>query len=248
MNSQEEVWLLDEKYGGEKSEAFFADLALLQAGTPLAYLIGSIPFLNTNTSLASHPLIPRPETEFWTEKAISHLRQKHGSESISLMDLCAGSGCIGIATGVNIPSSHITFVELDKTHLPTIKNNADINNLPEGRFDIIESDLFSNIPTNNKFHAILSNPPYIDPALDRAEKSVKLHEPSLALYGGLAGMDLIEKIINSAPSYLHGGGELWLEHEPEQVSAINDLAQSHFQTYNHKDQYGVYRYSQLVLK
>jgi len=73
--NQEEQWLLTEKFNNLESEAFQADLVLLHTGTPLAYLIGSIPFLDCVIHLDSHPLIPRTETEFWTEKAITSIRQ-----------------------------------------------------------------------------------------------------------------------------------------------------------------------------
>ena len=74
--TSEEQWLLREKYQGEKTEAFFADCDRLLAGEPLAYLIGHIPFLHCLISLDSHPLIPRTETEFWTEKATKHIQER----------------------------------------------------------------------------------------------------------------------------------------------------------------------------
>ncbi len=92
--TQDEVWLLREKYQGVKTDAFFEDCARLKNGEPLAYIIGSIPFLNTTIFLDAHPLIPRPETEFWVEKAIAHMNVR---APLRILDLCAGSGCIGVA-------------------------------------------------------------------------------------------------------------------------------------------------------
>jgi len=73
MKNQELDWLLKEKYHGVESEAFHADCARLATGEPLGYLIGHVPFLNCTIHLDSHPLIPRPETEFWTEQAIAEI-------------------------------------------------------------------------------------------------------------------------------------------------------------------------------
>lgn len=252
MNSQEADWLLTEKYGGEKNAAFFADVARLEAGEPLAYLIGSIPFLNTTITLSSHPLIPRPETEFWVEKAIAAIKETQNltERTMHVLDLCAGSGCIGVAVGHAIPESIIHFGEIDAAHLPTITHNCEANGLTEARRRIVQSDLFAGFKTEPqlRYDFILSNPPYIDPAIDRAEASVKAHEPALALYGGFAGMELIAHIITQAPNYLLPHGQLWLEHEPEQVEMIATLAEGQFTISIHTDQYGVRRFTQLVLQ
>ena len=70
MAQNEEKWLLQEKYHGEKTEAFFADCKRLALGEPLGYLIGHVPFLDCTIWLDNHPLIPRPETEHWVEQVI----------------------------------------------------------------------------------------------------------------------------------------------------------------------------------
>ena len=262
-------WLLREKYNGVPSPEFEADKARLDAGEPLAYLIGHTPFLNTTTHLDSHPLIPRPETEFWVERAISSIQTNFYrgltpvKKVVYVLDLCAGSGAIGVAVAKAIPQSHVTFLELDKAHLPTIAKNLADANISCTRYQIFESDLFSSLTQNvnrkdllisdtlNRkdlftFDFILTNPPYIDPAVDRAEASVKAHEPHLALYGGEAGMEFIARIIAETPQYLTKGGHLWIEHEPEQTAALEALAKEYgFTAQTHKDQYGVERFSIL---
>ena len=240
MNNEEQ-WLLKEKYGGEKSEGFFADLERLKAGEPLAYVIGSIPFLGTTIYLDSHPLIPRPETEYWVEKAIADIKGA-GAKHPRILDLCAGSGCIGVAVAKALPESHITFGELSKAHLPTIALNLQENDIDCTRYQVFQSDLFENI--SGTFDYILSNPPYIDPALDRTEPSVSNFEPSEALYGGKAGLELIEKILTAASAHLNPNGVLYIEHEPEQVEEIATLAKAHgLVATTHHDQYEVSRYT-----
>lgn len=252
MLSQEEAWLLLEKYQGQKSPAFFADLARLQAGEPLAFIIGSIPFLNTVITLDSKPLIPRTETEFWVEKAIKEIvaKQSNSNSTLNILDLCAGSGAIGVAVAKAIPNARIDFIELDEKHLPTIQKNCELNKIAAERFRIFGGDLFTLTSTTplSKYDFILSNPPYIDPTLDRTENSVKDFEPALALYGGVAGMELIEKIIKEAPQHLSKQGQLWLEHEPEQSESIAAVAADTYHVITHKDQYGQARFSQLVLQ
>jgi len=263
MKSQAEQWLLKEKYNGEKSDAFFADCKALALGTPLGYLIGHVPFLDCTIHLDEHPLIPRVETEFWVEQAILAIKESHTNQDslfnnqttskqnnqspTCVLDLCAGSGCIGVAVAKAVPEVLVDFAEINQHLLPTIKKNCRANNIDDSRYNIHHSNLFEQFPIDWKYDFILSNPPYIDPAIDRATDSVKSHEPHLALYGGEGGIEIIEQLITAAPEYLTPGGQLWIEHEPEQVAAINDIAREHnFVATNHPDQYEVDRYSILV--
>lgn len=245
--TDEEKWLLSEKYGGEKTAGFFADLDRLHAGEPLAYLIGHVPFLNCRIHLDSWPLIPRPETEFWVDKAIAEIKIKLATNPriIKVLDICAGSGCVGIAVAKSVPEAQVTFAELDAAHLPTIEKNIAENLSSQERFQVVQSDLFGNI--SGQFDFILSNPPYIDPAIDRAETSVKAHEPHLALYGGQGGMEIIERLIKTVSEHLAQGGQVWIEHEPEQAGAVKKSAEAEgFRAATHVDQYGVPRFSVLV--
>lgn len=267
--TNDEQWLCNEKYGGIPSPEFEADRLRLAAGEPLAYLIGHIPFLGTTIHLDSHPLIPRPETEYWVEQVIIAIRSKQTSidESdtnkpsirmegsgarisqtnavLRVLDLCAGSGAIGVAVANAVPEAHVTFAEIDPAHLPTIAKNLDVNGIDCTRYQIFQSDLFANV--SGTFDFILSNPPYIDSALDRTETSVTAHEPHKALYGGTDGMELIACIIANTPAYLTKEGQLWLEHEPEQVNRIQELAHEHgFAAVTHTDQYKLERYTTLT--
>ncbi len=253
--SQDIEWLLKEKYDGEKSEAFFADCKRLALGEPLGYLIGHVPFLDTIVHLDSKPLIPRPETEFWTEKVIADIKTSFPSQSdhsdgvnrLRVLDLCAGSGCIGVAIARAIPDAIVDFAEIDERHLDTIKKNLVENAIDTSHTHIYHSNLFEAF--SGTYQYIVSNPPYIDMDLQRTDENVLEYEPYIALSGGLAGLEVIQKIIEEAPKHLERHGQLWLEHEPEQSVAIRNLAREHrFVATTHKDQYGVERYSLLVLQ
>lgn len=283
VRNQEITWLLKEKYQcvegapvlNESPEeikdkypwgaAFFADCERLAAGEPLAYIIGHVPFLDCTIHLDSKPLIPCPETEFWTEKAITIIKQTFPRQGLGLalglasgeiesqgstpiiLDLCAGSGAIGVAVAKAIPTASLTLAELDPTHLPTIQKNLEKNTIiydsgNGARVKVCQSDLFTNLAGN--FDFILCNPPYIDAAAKTIEASVEAYEPHLALFGGKGGLEVIERILEGARAKLAPQGELWLEHEPFQTTALQNLArQFGFSVITYPDQYGTTRYS-----
>ena len=235
---RERGWLLNEKYHGIETDDFFADLEKLEQGTPLAYLIGYIPFLRTNIFLDSKPLIPRPETEFWTEQAIRDIKNLNITNP-KILDLCAGSGCIGVAVMKEIPDAQVDFAEINSNHHKTIQKNIQANNLTGRTIHIFGGSLFDEI--TQKYDAILTNPPYIDPELsERVQSSVINHEPNEALFGGKKGMELIHTILQEAPKFLNPNGILYIEHEPEQESIIKEILP---RIESFEDQFGIIRYS-----
>lgn len=246
--TQEERWILMEKYGGQKCEAFLADCNRLHSGEPLAYIIGVLPFHQATIYLDSHPLIPRTETEYWLGEIIPHIHkyaEKH--TRVRILDLCAGSGCIGISVLKEIPTICVDFAEIDASHHPTIQKNIMANNIETSRTHIYGGDLFHECPHTYDF--ILTNPPYIDKTLSRVEKSVTMYEPERALYGGKNGLEIIERILNDALHYLVKHGTLVIEHEPEQAKRILEIGLENSLTCTHlADQYGVLRASILVVK
>ncbi len=237
---QESRWLLADKYGGKESDEFRQDILRLENGEPLAYVIGWTPFLHTKIYLDSHPLIPRPETEYWVSVAIKELQSK-GIKNPKVLDLCAGSGCIGVAVLKAVPEATVHFAEIDTTHHETIEKNILANDITRTLTKIFNGDLFENI--TDKYDLILTNPPYIDPTLsDRVEASVTAHEPDVALWGGAGGMEVIDRIIVEAPKHLNSGGVLYIEHEPEKAGHIAKLCPG---AQPHEDQFGVIRFSRI---
>ncbi len=257
--TRDEEWLLREKYRGERTEEFLADCARLERGEPVAYVIGWVPFLNTKIFLDSHPLIPRPETEFWVERVIKELHTYGGPASGRVLDLCtyggpasgrvldlcAGSGCIGVAVLKSVPNVSVDFAEIDGEHHPTIEKNLRENGIDPLRARIFGGDLFEQITGTYDF--ILANPPYIDPVLNRTEESVRTYEPKEALYGGHRGLEIIERIVKESPRFLTEHGVLYIEHEPEQAEAIRRIGEENgFSVVTYKDQYENYRFSRLL--
>lgn len=237
---QESIWLLRDKYNGIECEEYFKDLEDLKSGKPLAYIIGWMPFFGAKIFLDSKPLIPRTETEYLVEKICESLVKKDLSD-FSILDLCAGSGCIGVAIAKKFPSIEVAFEEIDKKHHETIGKNLRENDLNESNYKIYSGNLFENI--ESKYKLIITNPPYIDEnKSDRIQSSVRGHEPDLALFGGKDGMEIINEILNKYKKYLKDDGELYLEHEPEQREAISEFP-GFIETL--KDQFGVNRFSKF---
>lgn len=244
MYDKEAIWLLTEKYGGEKSESYFTDLARIRAGEPLAYLIGHAPFLGSTILLDSHPLIPRPETEYWTERAL-HEMSLQSRQELQVLDLCAGSGCIGVAVLAHIPHAHVTFIEKEVRHHETLLRTLCRNDIESDRYQVLGGNLFEE--ANGTYDFILTNPPYIDMDAKTADISVITYEPHEALFAPKAGFALIEIILREAPTFLANNGVLYIEHEPTHTHSLERLASKlGLDAETQCDQYGIQRFTRLT--
>lgn len=226
--------LIRDKYDGDRSADITDDLARLSAGEPLAYVIGWIPFLGVHIDLSSRPLIPRPETEYWTEVLIKHLGQKYGDSTFSFLDLCAGSGAIGCAVKKALPNAKVFFGEIDEQHVEQIKRNIERSALDIPPENVRTSDLFAAF-SGMTFDVVASNPPYVPDARELPH-SVVGFEPARALFAGSDGLSLIQRIAVDAPQLVTG--ELWLECDSEHIEEVAKLLNGAI----HEDQYGRGRY------
>lgn len=229
--------------------------------TPEAYELGNMPFLGLTIYLDSKPLIPRPETEWWTEKLIEErggvifgaspsdgeghekisskklFVPKNDSAELRVLDLCAGSGAIGCALLQHMPKATVYFGEIDPAHEATIRKNIRENGLDEGRADIRIGDLFTPFQ-GIQFDVIATNPPYV-PAGRALDASVADFEPALALRAGARGLDVIRRIIKELPQYLTKGGEAWVECDVENIEEARALCErAGFTALVQNDQYG----------
>ena len=230
--------LIQDKYDGNEHADIADDLKRLESGEPLAYVIGWLPFLGVRIDLSSRPLVPRPETEHWTEALITHLKDRFNGMPFTLLDLCAGSGAIGLAVLKALPNAHVTFAELEEKHTDGIRRSAADADIDSGRFEIRTGDLFAAVG-DSTFDVIATNPPYIPSARDLPH-SVIGYEPREALYSGEDGMLLIRRILSEAPAHLHQGGELWLECDISHSDEVLLLAKASgtLQATINLDQYG----------
>lgn len=236
MQNEREL-LIRDKYNGDASADLSEDLARLSKGEPLAYVIGWIPFLGLRIQLDSHPLIPRPETEWWTEKLIAHLKERFGDTPFTFLDLCAGSGAIGLSVLASFPNAHVAFGELAFAHTEQIKKNISVNGLDASRAEVASSDLFASFK-DTRFDVIATNPPYI-PEGRVLDASVTEFEPPLALFSGEDGLTLIRRIAKEVPGHMNPEGELWMECDIENVNEAGALLKDKATaTEIHTDLYG----------
>lgn len=172
------------------------------AGKPLEYIFNSADFLGRKFYVDERVLIPRPETEELILKTQKKLKQAPKN----ILDLCTGSGCIGISFALNYPHAQVTCSDISAPALQVAKQNAEIH---KAKINFIESNLFEKI--NGTFDLIISNPPYIKEADILTLSPEVKQEPRLAQIGGKKGTEIIEKIIKKAPKFLTPGGLLALE-------------------------------------
>ena len=197
-------------YAPPEVERSAYDLAQrLLSGEPVAYLVGEWEFYGLPLDISPAVLIPRPDTEVLATQVIE--KAKDLTECRAL-DLCAGSGCIGLALAANVPHARVLLGELDDEALKICRQNIRRNNLT-GRVTSMRLDAREK-PSRSlgEFHIIVSNPPYIPTAdIDTLDTSVKDHEPRLALDGGTDGLDFYRAIIEKWRDALAKDGMLFFE-------------------------------------
>ena len=179
------------------------------AGEPVAYLIGEWEFYGLPLDISESVLIPRPDTEVLVEQALSRLQ---GVSEPRILDLCAGSGCIGLALAKHLPGSRVVLGELDEGALRICRQNIRRNDLT-GRVVSLQMNALEKPPTHlGEFDAIVSNPPYIpDGDIAGLDVSVRDYEPHLALRGGEDGLDFYRAICAQWRTALRADGRLLFE-------------------------------------
>lgn len=194
----------------------FADLLWqLKSGEPLQYVIGKWDFYESEFFVGEGVLIPRPETEELTDLAVKAAKK---IKNPVIIDLCAGSGCIGISIAKAVPSSKVYLVEKSEAAFQyLLKNAKDVPNV-----NSLNNDIFS-LPEIEKADIIVSNPPYINSGdIDSLQAEVQ-REPSMALDGGADGLDFYRFIAENYRAYLKDSGYLLFEIGEEQGNAVYEI-------------------------
>ena len=191
----------------------------LLKGEPLAYILGEWEFYGLKLVVNEHVLIPRDDT-----CAVAALAIKQGiflDQDPRILDLCCGSGCIGLAVATRVKDARVTLADLSKEALAVAKKNVTNHHL-SGRVSCIQADATKPAPAFlGKFDMIVSNPPYIDAAdMKTLDKSVIDFEPYMALYGGEDGLDFYRSIVKNYTAALKPGGYLCFEFGEDQGDDI----------------------------
>lgn len=187
-------------------ETYISLVKRRQEREPLQYIIGSVDFCGVHIVVDSRALIPRFETEMIVE-ALTRRFANH-SGSISILDMCTGTGAIAVTLALKLRAANVTAVDISRDALSLARHNADINH---ARVTFIESDMFDNVPRGAKYHAITCNPPYIRTREIQTLEPEVLREPTLALDGGDDGLDFIRVFAKEARERLAENGVALVE-------------------------------------
>ena len=227
-------WIAEDTLGLTRSELHFEstrgiDAAQLEQlderlkrraeGEPVQYILRSAYFMGLKFYVDDRVLIPRQDTETLVEAVVVAL---HELESPDVLDLCAGSGAIGLSVKTLIPSANVTLTDISRDALDVARRNAHDLNVDA---DIRHGDLFRAVG-RDRFDLIASNPPYI-PHGDLAglQREVR-REPVLALDGGSDGLDVYRRIAAEAGAHLNPGGYLYLEVGIGEAERVLEMVQS----------------------
>ena len=212
------------------------------AGEPVAYIIGEWEFYGLPLDISKDVLIPRMDTEVLAERAI--LLARAAGEGARVLDLCAGSGCVGLAVAANVPACRVVLADLSEGALRVCKQNIRRNDL-NARVTCVQADATQD-PSSAlwDFDVIACNPPYI-PHGDLAglDVSVRDYEPWAALDGGADGLDFYRAIAAKWGTALRLGGSLVFEVGIGQAADVERiLAQNGFENIvTHRDTQDIWR-------
>ena len=209
--TNEQILADREMYAGEKvcAEMFTAVNRVL-AGEPLAYVLQQWDFYGMTLHITKDVLIPRDDTCAVTTLAVNQALFLGASPRI--LDLCTGSGCIGLVIASRVKDAKVTCADISKEAIAVAKKNITAQKLT-GRVSCIQADALT-APSSflGKFDMIVSNPPYITTQeMKELPDSVKNYEPHLALHGGVDGLDFYRSIAANYSLALKPGGYLCFE-------------------------------------
>lgn len=210
----------DEDPLSEETEAAFnKSITERLACRPVAYITGKKEFYGHEFEVREGILIPRPDTETAVEAVIEYADRYAGT--VNILDLCCGSGAIGLSVALACPSSYVTLSDISDTAVSvTVRNAA---KLGAENCEIIQSDLFEDITPVN-YDIIVSNPPYVTgDEMMMLSDDIQLWEPREALYGGWDGLSFYRQIIPEAVSMFRNRGVLILEIGKYQADEVRAL-------------------------
>ncbi|TQC54031.1 peptide chain release factor N(5)-glutamine methyltransferase [Mycoplasmopsis mucosicanis] len=209
MPTKEEL-LQEKKRYGLPLTISFEEEKKLDLGMPIQQIMGFVEFLNTRINLNHKVLIPRYETEELVDYVLKNFIKNDAN--FDILDLCCGSGFIGLSIKKNAPKVNVSLSDIDPEAISQTRENALINFNSLKDIEIYQSDLFSNIL--GKFDLIISNPPYLDENIILDNHSSLLFEPQHALYAGDGGLYFYKKILAEYKKFLKPGGKLIFEINP----------------------------------
>ena len=189
---------------------------------PIAYILGEWEFFSLKLTCRAPILVPRPETEHLVEAALKFAAKR---PALRVLDLCTGTGCVGITIAKNLPQSDVWAVDLNPEAVALARENVQRH---DATMEVFEGDLFAALPGESApFDIIVANPPYVqDAEWGTLSEVITRHEDPLALLSGADGLDCIRRIVQEASNWLRPGGLLALETGEEQGAALREILSS----------------------
>jgi release factor glutamine methyltransferase len=194
-------------------------IARRATGEPTSYLTGVREFYGRPFTVDPRVLVPRPETELLVEAVLQATPE---DADLRFLDLCTGTGCVGITLALERPRARVLATELDPGAAEVARANAAALGAAD-RFEVRNGDLFSPLPDEPPLDAVVANPPYVPRGEIPTLSPEVRREPALALDGGPDGLDIVRRIVAAAPRFLRPGGLLALEIGDGQGPAVHAL-------------------------
>jgi len=201
-------------------------IARRAAGEPLQYLTGHQEFWKADFLVTPAVLIPRPETEHLIETTLEIIRVCALGPPLKLIDVGTGSGAIAITLARELPEAEVHAVDLSPEALQIARLNAKrlITENLHVRVHFTQSDVLASVVCDASFDFVVSNPPYVGyNEADKVQEVVKHYEPSMAVFAGDDGLDVIRRLIPQAWEALRSGGWLLIEIGYTQSEAVRAL-------------------------
>ncbi len=209
----------NQDFPSDSQASFDAALARRADREPLQHITGIAPFRHLELAVGPGVFTPRPETE----QVVGFAMEKvSGLSEPQIVDLCSGSGAIAISFATEIPGSKVHAVELSGDAFGYLMKNAASYGFPKE--NLRNEDLQISLPElDGQVDLVISNPPYIPDDAIPIDLEVQLHDPSMSLYGGVDGLDVVRQISIRAMKLLKSGGFLVMEHADTQSDSISKL-------------------------
>ncbi|MDD5432135.1 MAG: peptide chain release factor N(5)-glutamine methyltransferase [Candidatus Omnitrophica bacterium] len=195
----------------KQSESIAQALKRRIIGEPIQYILGWSEFMGFRFKVNKDCLIPRPETEILVEAALKYLNSCRKQETQNILDLCSGSGCIGISLAKLLPDCFVTVSDISEKALKIAQQNACLNGVSD-KIRFIKSDLLKDKKLRDReYDCIVSNPPYCSPEEIKSFSKELYFEPRIALDGGKDGLEFYQRIIPAGEMILKKDGLLIME-------------------------------------
>ncbi len=208
----------------EQYDQFRKFIDLRRKYMPVSYITGHKEFMGLDFLVNESTLIPRPDTEILVEAAAQAMRKSRVEEApLKILDLCSGSGAIGLSLLSMFPESSLVLSDISEDAMQVAKSNAERFGLSR-QTEFVVGDLFEGINTAFNFDVIASNPPYIrSQEIRNLPKDVREFEPKKALDGGKSGLEFYERISDKARQYINDQGTLLFEIGSDQAAEVTNI-------------------------